>query len=158
MIKQSRTLGGVYKEPFGIFLRKCSTWCLRTILESWFDFFKPWNFQSPYSMLCFLPCFRLLCRLTYALCLNFLAVIHLDGHVTGAVEKVETSFTKVKVLLSLYFDQQSINSVIKLNIIIINHTGHLNTFWTHQVTFLHYCFSVGLFSWLFVYTVFCQIW
>lgn len=36
----------------------------------------------------------LLCRLTYALCLNFLAVIHLDGHVTGAVEKVETSFTK----------------------------------------------------------------
>lgn len=77
-------------------------------------------------MLCFLPRFRLLCRLTYALCLNFLAVIHLDGHVTGAVEKVETSFTKVKVLLSLYFDQQSINSVI--NIIIINHTGHLNTF------------------------------
>lgn len=39
--------------------------------------------------------YRLLCRLTYALCLNFLAVIHLDGHVTGAVEKVETSFTKV---------------------------------------------------------------
>lgn len=154
MIKQSRTSGGVYKEPFGIFLRKCSTWCLRTILESWFDFFKPWNFQSPYSMLCFLPCFRLLCRLTYALCLNFLAVIHLDGHVTGAVEKVETSFTKVKVLLSLYFDQQSINSVI--NIIIINHTGHLNTFWTHQVTFLHHCFSVGLFWGLFVYTVFCQ--
>ncbi|KAK2554648.1 G-protein coupled receptor-associated protein LMBRD2 [Acropora cervicornis] len=37
---------------------------------------------------------RLLCRLTYALCLNFLAVIHLDGHVTGAVEQVETSFTK----------------------------------------------------------------
>lgn len=36
----------------------------------------------------------LLCRLTYALCLNFLAVIHLDGHVTGAVEQVETSFTK----------------------------------------------------------------
>lgn len=36
----------------------------------------------------------LLCRLTYALCLNFLAVIHLDGHVTGAVESVETSFTK----------------------------------------------------------------
>ena len=39
---------------------------------------------------------RLLCRLTYALCLNFLAVIHLDGHVTGAVEQVETSFTKVR--------------------------------------------------------------
>ena len=38
---------------------------------------------------------RLLCRLTYALCLNFLAVIHLDGHVTGAAEQVETSFTKV---------------------------------------------------------------
>lgn len=36
----------------------------------------------------------LLCRLTYALCLNFLAVIHLDGHVTGAAEQVETSFTK----------------------------------------------------------------
>lgn len=38
---------------------------------------------------------RLLCRLTYALSLNFLAVIHLDGHVTGAVEQVETSFTAV---------------------------------------------------------------
>lgn len=36
----------------------------------------------------------LLCRLTYALCLNFLAVIHLDGHVTGEAEPVETSFTK----------------------------------------------------------------
>ena len=38
---------------------------------------------------------RLLCRLTYALCLNFLAVIHLDGHVTGEVEQTETSFTAV---------------------------------------------------------------
>lgn len=35
----------------------------------------------------------LLCRLTYALCLNFLAIIHLDGHVTGAAEQVDTSFT-----------------------------------------------------------------
>ena len=41
---------------------------------------------------------RLLCRLTYALCLNFLAVIHLDGHVTRAAEQVETSFTKVRII------------------------------------------------------------
>lgn len=47
---------------------------------------------------CVLQLFRLLCRLTYALCLNFLAIIHLDGHVTGAAEEVETSFTKVRVL------------------------------------------------------------
>ena len=40
-----------------------------------------------------------------------------------------------------------------LLVIIVNHTEHLNTFWTHQVTFLHHCFSVGLFSLLFV---FCQ--
>lgn len=39
--------------------------------------------------------FSILCRLTYALSLNFLAMIHLDGHVTGAVESVETSFTTV---------------------------------------------------------------
>ena len=50
---------------------------------------------SPCIFLLFSPCNRLLCRLTYALCLNFLAVIHLDGHVTGAAEQVETSFTKV---------------------------------------------------------------
>lgn len=37
----------------------------------------------------------LLCRLTYALCLNFLAMIHLDGHVTGNKDNVvETQFTK----------------------------------------------------------------
>lgn len=42
----------------------------------------------------------LLCRLTYALCLNFLAMIHLDGHVTGNTEQnghkfeSETQFTK----------------------------------------------------------------
>ena len=60
------------------------------------------NFGFSPSLLCSLPLFRLLCRLTYALCLNFLAIIHLDGHVTQAVEKVETSFTKVKILLSLY--------------------------------------------------------
>ena len=43
----------------------------------------------------------LLCRLTYALCLNFLAMIHLDGHVTGTNEHsqgiktvIETQFTK----------------------------------------------------------------
>ena len=41
----------------------------------------------------------LLCRLTYALCLNFLAMIQLDGHVTGNSEHngkvvVETQFTK----------------------------------------------------------------
>lgn len=39
----------------------------------------------------------LLCRLTYALSLNFLAMIHLDGHVTGAMESVETSFTTVSI-------------------------------------------------------------
>lgn len=37
----------------------------------------------------------LLCRLTYALCLNFLAMIHMDGHITGtSIEEVETQFTK----------------------------------------------------------------
>lgn len=41
--------------------------------------------------------FSLLCRLTYALSLNFLAMIHLDGHVTGAMESVETSFTTVSI-------------------------------------------------------------
>ena len=65
-----------------------------------------------HSMMCFLPLFRLLCRLTYALCLNFLAVIHLDGHVTGAVEKVETSFTKVKILICLYLVRSVINTIL----------------------------------------------
>lgn len=36
----------------------------------------------------------LLCRLTYALCLNFLAMIHLDGHITTQKEVKETQFTK----------------------------------------------------------------
>jgi len=35
----------------------------------------------------------LLCRLTYALCLNFLAMIHLDGHVTNINTLEQTSFT-----------------------------------------------------------------
>eukprot|EP00794_Sanderia_malayensis_P008068 gene8068-8931_t len=35
----------------------------------------------------------LLCRLTYALCLNFLAMIHLDGHVTNINTMEQTSFT-----------------------------------------------------------------
>ena len=38
----------------------------------------------------------LFCRLTYAICLNFLAMIHMDGHVTGrtGTEISETYFTK----------------------------------------------------------------
>ena len=37
----------------------------------------------------------LLCRLTYALCLNFLAMIHMDGHVTGQKDETgETNFTR----------------------------------------------------------------
>ena len=89
-------------------------------------------------MLCFGPVFRLLCRLTYALCLNFLAIIHLDGHVTGAVEKVETSFTKVKILLSLYL-------VSSINII----TG-ISTLFEHIR--LPFSVTVCYFSWLFVHS------
>lgn len=39
----------------------------------------------------------LLCRLTYALCLNFLAMIHMDGHITGQTSDrafSETDFTR----------------------------------------------------------------
>ena len=39
--------------------------------------------------------YRLLCRLTYALSLNFLAMIHLDGHVTNINSVEQTSFTVV---------------------------------------------------------------
>ena len=39
--------------------------------------------------------FRLLCRLTYALCLNFLSVIHLDSHITGVLDLEDTAFTSV---------------------------------------------------------------
>lgn len=72
-----------------------------TTLSPDFSNLKLSDFSNHFGSLtkCFLSLFRLLCRLTYALCLNFLAVIHLDGHVTGAVEKVETSFTKVKIFL-----------------------------------------------------------
>ena len=70
------------------------------------------HFWFPDSLLCFLSLFRLLCRLTYALCLNFLAVIHLDGHVTGAVEKVETSFTKVKIFFIISFLVSSVINII----------------------------------------------
>lgn len=39
--------------------------------------------------------FRLLCRLTAPLCLNFLGLIHMDSHVTHQVGTFETSFTKI---------------------------------------------------------------
>lgn len=43
--------------------------------------------------------FRILSRLTYALCLNFLSVIHLDSHITGVLKVEDTAFTSV----SYYF-------------------------------------------------------
>ena len=39
----------------------------------------------------------MLCRLTPPLCLNFLGLIHLDGHVTGKQDMVETSYTSVSI-------------------------------------------------------------
>ena len=59
-----------------------------------FYYFAP-NHQTDSNSLLFSG--LLLCRLTYALCLNFLAMIHLDGHVTGSSEgdnTTETYFTK----------------------------------------------------------------
>ena len=46
----------------------------------------------------FFSFFRLLCRLTYALCLNFLSVIHLDSHITGVLNLEDTAFTSVRLL------------------------------------------------------------
>ncbi|CAB4016816.1 LMBR1 domain-containing 2-like, partial [Paramuricea clavata] len=37
----------------------------------------------------------LLSRLTYALCLNFLSVIHLDSHITGVLDLEDTAFTSI---------------------------------------------------------------
>lgn len=59
-----------------------------------FYYFAP-NHQTDSNSLLFSG--LLLCRLTYALCLNFLAIIQLDGHVTGSSEgkdMSETHFTK----------------------------------------------------------------
>ena len=44
------------------------------------------------------PIFRILSRLTYALCLNFLSVIHLDSHITGVLKVEDTAFTSVSYL------------------------------------------------------------
>lgn len=49
--------------------------------------------QTDESSLIF--CGMMLCRLTPPLCLNFLSLIHLDTHVTGRSDLVETSFTVV---------------------------------------------------------------
>ena len=54
------------------------------------------GFQSDFKGLSLLSC-RLLCRLTYALSLNFLAMIHLDGHVTNINTVEQTSFTVVSI-------------------------------------------------------------
>ncbi|XP_033117086.1 G-protein coupled receptor-associated protein LMBRD2B-like [Anneissia japonica] len=40
-------------------------------------------------------CGMMLCRLTPPLCLNFLGLIHLDGHVTGQQNMIETSYTSI---------------------------------------------------------------
>ncbi|XP_038048616.1 G-protein coupled receptor-associated protein LMBRD2-like [Patiria miniata] len=40
-------------------------------------------------------CGTMLCRLTPSLCLNFLGLIHLDGHVTGKEDMIETSYTSI---------------------------------------------------------------
>ena len=37
----------------------------------------------------------ILSRLTYALCLNFLSVIHLDSHITGVLDLEDTAFTSI---------------------------------------------------------------
>ena len=117
-------------------------------------------------MLCFLPFFRLLCRLTYALCLNFLAIIHLDGHVTEAVEKVETSFTKVKILLSLYL-VNSINIITGIwtlfEHIRLSFSFQISLRWLTYIvnsvdkTKLSFSITVCLFSWLFVHGYFVSI-
>lgn len=39
--------------------------------------------------------FRLLCRLTPPLCLNFLGLIHMDTHVTKKYGLEETAYTQV---------------------------------------------------------------
>ena len=41
------------------------------------------------------PTFRLLCRLTPPLCLNFLSLIQLDSHITKDDRIVETAYTQV---------------------------------------------------------------
>ncbi len=40
--------------------------------------------------------FRLLCRLTPPLCLNFLGLIHLDSHITEEFNLEETAYTQVR--------------------------------------------------------------
>jgi hypothetical protein len=45
--------------------------------------------------------FSILSRLTYALCLNFLSVIHLDSHITGVLDLEDTAFTSVSFLYAL---------------------------------------------------------
>lgn len=46
--------------------------------------------------------FRLLCRLTAPMCLNFLGMIHLDSAITKSKgEKIETQFTKVAFFIFL---------------------------------------------------------
>nr|XP_054764188.1 G-protein coupled receptor-associated protein LMBRD2-like [Lytechinus pictus] len=49
--------------------------------------------QTDESSLLF--CGMMLCRLTPPLCLNFLGMIHLDDHVTGQEDLVETSYTLI---------------------------------------------------------------
>ena len=56
---------------------------------------------------------RLLCRLTYSLTLNFLALVHLDGHVTATNNVEETSFTSVSI--SVVSKQHSAKAVGELN-------------------------------------------
>ena len=79
-------------------LNKHWLWTLKSIITVTSESLCLPGFKTKLSMLAFVFLCRLLCRLTYALCLNFLAVIHLDGHVTGEAEPVETSFTKVRMI------------------------------------------------------------
>lgn len=50
-----------------------------------------------YIVRCTVVClwYRLLCRLTPPLCLNFLGLTHLDSHITKDSDTVETAYTKV---------------------------------------------------------------
>lgn len=43
--------------------------------------------------------YRMLCRLTPPLCLNFLGLIHLDSHITYDERLQETSYTQVNIVI-----------------------------------------------------------
>jgi hypothetical protein len=81
-----------------VYICLCVYWTVFRVRFFNYYYLSPHHHTDEYTLL-FSGC--LLCRLTPAVCLNFLGVVHMDSHVSGDSNQLPTAFTQVMGHLDL---------------------------------------------------------